>query len=102
MMVKERNKRKSTCRKKPILFLTALIKLFSGSAYVFTNMYEPQTGKRATFKATFPGATSVTVYRMGEVTEIGGDTLKLTLENREGVFVTVQTDGRSGAAGSAC
>ena len=73
-----------------------------GSAYVFTNMYEPQTGKRATFKATFPGATAITVYRMGEVTEIEGDTLKLTLENREGVFVTVQTDGSSGVAGSVC
>ena len=60
-----------------------------GSAYVFANMYEPQTGKDAPFTATFPGAESITVYRKGEVTEIAGDTLRLTLENREGVFVTV-------------
>ncbi len=61
-----------------------------GSAYVFANMYEPQTGKDAPFTATFPGAESITVYRKGEVTEIAGDTLRLTLENREGVFVTVK------------
>ena len=60
-----------------------------GSAYVFANMFEPQTGKSASFTATFPGAESITLYRMGEVTEIKGSTLKLTLENREGVFVTV-------------
>ena len=68
-----------------------------GSAYVFANMYEPQTGKEAKFTATFPGAESLTLYRMGEVTEIKGDTLRLTLENREGVFVTV-----NGGAGPIC
>ncbi len=61
-----------------------------GKAFVFTNMYEPQNGKEASFTATFPGAKSVTVYRKGEATEITGDTLELTLENREGVFVTVE------------
>ena len=60
-----------------------------GSAYVFANMYEPETGKDATFTATFPGAESLTLYRMGEAAEIKGDTLRLTLNNREGVFVTV-------------
>jgi hypothetical protein len=60
-----------------------------GSAYVFANMYEPETGKDASFTATFPGAESLTLYRMGEATEIQGDTLRLTLNNREGVFVTV-------------
>ena len=29
------------------------------------------------------------VYRNGEKTEIEGETLNLTLENREGIFVTV-------------
>lgn len=62
----------------------------SGRAFVFTNMYEPQTGKEAAFTATFSGAKSVTVYRMGEASRTEGDTLNLTLGNREGVFVTVQ------------
>ena len=60
-----------------------------GKAFVFTNMYEPQTGKEAAFTATFPGAKGVTVYRKGETTQVAGDTLELMLENREGVFVTV-------------
>ena len=60
-----------------------------GKAFTFTNMYEPQTGKEAAFTAAFPGAKGVTVYRKGEATQIAGDTLDLTLENREGVFVTV-------------
>ena len=60
-----------------------------GRAYVFNNMYDPQTGKTASFTATFPGAKSVTVYRKGEKTVISGCTLKMTLDSREGVFVTV-------------
>lgn len=62
----------------------------SGKAFVFTNMYEPQTGNEAAFTAAFAGAKSITLYRKGEITEIAGDMLTLTLENREGVFVTVQ------------
>lgn len=61
----------------------------NGSAYVFTNMYEPQTGRTAPFTARFPGAKQVTVYRKGEKTVIDGNTLHMTLDNREGVFVTV-------------
>ncbi len=57
-------------------------------------MYEPDTGKEASFTVSFPGAKRITVYRMGEKTVIDGNTLTLTLENREGVFVTV--DGKSG------
>ena len=60
-----------------------------GSAYVFTNMVEPQNGGDAAFTAAFPGAKEITVYRKGEVSRTAGDTLALTLENREGVFVTV-------------
>ncbi|MBQ6066541.1 MAG: hypothetical protein IJK89_06930 [Clostridia bacterium] len=60
-----------------------------GRAYVFANMYEPETGKEARFTATFPGAQSLTVYRKGEIETIKGSTLTLKLENREGVFVTV-------------
>ena len=60
-----------------------------GSAFVFTNMYEPETAKPAKFTATFPGAESITVYRRGKTTVIDGNTLTLTLSNREGVFVTV-------------
>ena len=62
----------------------------NGGAYVFTNMYNPQKGKTASFSATFPGAKSVTLYRKGEKTVIPGGTLNLTLDNREGVFVTVE------------
>ena len=54
-------------------------------------MYEPQTGKSASFTATFPGAERITVYRKGQTVRCRGDTLKMTLANREGVFVTVQT-----------
>lgn len=60
-----------------------------GRAYVFANMYEPETDKEARFTATFPGAKSITVYRKGEVETVKGSTLTLKLENREGVFVTV-------------
>ena len=56
----------------------------------FTNMYEPQTGKEASFTATFPGAETITVYRDGEKTEIAGETLELTLASRGGAFVTVE------------
>ncbi len=35
----------------------------SGKAFVFTNMYEPETGSSAAFSATFTGAKSLTVYR---------------------------------------
>ena len=52
-------------------------------------MYEPQSGKEAAFTATFAGAKGITVYRKGEASAIAGDTLDLTLENREGVFITV-------------
>ena len=67
-----------------------------GRAYVFANMYEPDTGKEATFTATFPGAKSVTVYRKGEKTVIKGGVLNMTLDSREGVFVTVEKASRGG------
>ena len=60
-----------------------------GRAYVFNNMFDPQTGKEAPFTAVFPGAKRLTLYRKGEKTVIEGGTLKLTLDSREGVFVTV-------------
>ncbi len=66
-----------------------------GAAFVFTNMYEPDTGKEALVTASFPGAKRITVYRMGEKTVIDGNTLTLTLENREGVFVTVDRPSAS-------
>lgn len=68
----------------------------NGSAFVFNNMYDPQTGKTASFTATFPGAKSVTVYRKGEKTVIKGGVLNMTLDSREGVFVTVEKASRGG------
>ena len=62
----------------------------NGSAFVFTNMFDPQTGKTASFTASFPGAKRITVYRKGQKTVIRGSTLIMTLDNREGVFVTVE------------
>jgi len=53
-------------------------------------MFALQTGTSASFKATFPGAKQGTVYRKGEKTVIKGCTLRLTLDNREGVFVPVE------------
>jgi|GEM_PF-1977169 len=61
----------------------------NGKAFVFTNMYEPQTGKEASFSATFPGAKTITVYIDGEKTEIEGEKLDLTLASCDGAFVTV-------------
>ena len=61
----------------------------NGRAFVFNNMYDPQTGKTASFTATFPCAKQVTVYQKGEKTVIKGGLLRMTLDNREGVFVTV-------------
>jgi hypothetical protein len=63
-----------------------------GSAFVFTNMFEPQTGKDASFTAVFPGAKSISVFRKGEVTHVDGNSISLTLENREGIFVTVEKE----------
>lgn len=60
-----------------------------GRAFVFTNMYDPELAKTASFTATFPGAKRITLYRKGEKTVIDGNKLKLTLDSREGVFVTV-------------
>ena len=79
-----------TLTRDPVLCGCFTEKAGRGRAYVFTNMYEPETGKEATFSAAFPGAKRITVYRMGEKTVIDGSTLTLTLENREGVFVTVE------------
>ena len=62
----------------------------NGSAFVFTNMFDPQAGKSASFKASFPGAKSITLYRKGKKAVFDGSTLSLTLDNREGVFVTVE------------
>ena len=62
----------------------------NGSAFVFTNMFDPQTGRTASFTASFPGAKSITLYRKGEKTVIDGSTLTMTLDSREGVFVTVE------------
>ena len=67
-----------------------------GSAFVFTNMYEPEPGKAATFTASFPGAKSLTVYRKGGATVIPGSRLTLTLGSEEGVFVTVQNGAGKG------
>ena len=73
----------------PVLCGCFTEKAGDGTAFVFTNMYEPETGKSAAFTAAFPGAKSMTLYRMGKVTTIPGSRLSLTLANEEGVFVTV-------------
>ena len=58
---------------------------------MFTNLFDPAVGRTATFTAAFPGAKSVTDCRKGEKTVINGGALTLTLDNREGVFVTVDS-----------
>ena len=75
--------------KDPILCDCFTEKNGEGKAFVLTNMYDPQTGKEASFTATFADAKTISVYRNGGKTEIAGETLNLTLENREGIFVTV-------------
>ncbi len=76
--------------KDPVLCGCFTEKKGQGKAFVFANMYEPQSGKQATFSASFAGAKSVTAYRKGEVTRVAGYKLEMTLENREGVFVTAE------------
>ena len=73
----------------PVLCGCFTEKAGDGSAYVFANMYEPETGKDAFFTAVFPNAESLTVYRKGVAETVQGNRLVLNLENREGVFVTV-------------
>lgn len=53
-------------------------------------MFSPDNGKSANICVTFDDAESITVYRKGNVTRTEGNTLKLTLENNEGIFVTVE------------
>ena len=60
-----------------------------GKAYVLVNMLEPQTGESAPVTVTFPGMSHVTVYRKGVRTEYDNNKIELTLESREGVFITV-------------
>ena len=62
----------------------------NGRAYVVTNMQEPRTEKEAEVTLYFPFASTVTVYRKGVKTEYHEKSLTLTLENREGVFLTVE------------
>ena len=62
-----------------------------GKAYVFNNMLSPHTGKSASFTTIFPGAKSITLYRKGEKTVINGSVLRMKLDSREGVFVTVES-----------
>lgn len=61
-----------------------------GSAFVFVNMWEPETGKNASGIVKFDGAKEITVYRNGVSKTIKGDTLNLSLDNCEGIFVTVK------------
>lgn len=50
-------------------------------------MHNTAEDKSATINVTFDDAEKITVYRKGEITEIDGNTLEITLDNEEGVFV---------------
>jgi len=54
-----------TLTKDPVLCGCFTEKTGSGKAYVFANMYEPDTEKEAVFLATFPGAKHITVLPYG-------------------------------------
>ena len=62
----------------------------SGKAFVLANMNQPSGGKDAEVTLQFPFASKITVFRKGEKTEYHEKRLTLTLENREGVFLTVE------------
>lgn len=59
----------------------------NSEAFTFVNMNNTKNKARAIFDVTFDDATSVTVYRKGEVTNIEGNVLSMTLDNQEGIFV---------------
>lgn len=60
-----------------------------GRAYTLVNMNETGKDKEAVLTATFDGARSMTVYRKGQEIKVSGENLTLTLDNQEGVYVTV-------------
>lgn len=70
--------------------LTGCFKKEDARAYVFVNMFSPDNGKSAKLCVTFDDAEKITVYRKENVIRTEGNTLNLTLENNEGVFVTVE------------
>ena len=70
--------------------LTGCFKKEDARAYVFVNMFSPDNGKSAKLCVTFDDAEKITVYRKGNVIRTEGNSLNLTLENNEGVFVTVE------------
>lgn len=62
----------------------------NSAGYTVVNMNEPQSGLGAAATLTFDGATKLTVYQKGIATIINANTCTLNLENREGVFITVE------------
>ncbi len=61
-----------------------------GRAFSIVNMHETGNDESAHFVAEFDGATEITYYRKGISHTVSGDTLGLTLENEEGIYVTVR------------
>ena len=62
----------------------------NSKAYSVVNMNEPQTGRGATATLTFDQAGKITVYQKGVATVVRANTCTLNLDNREGVFITVE------------
>ncbi len=62
----------------------------SSKAFSVTNMNEPQTGCSAKAKLTFDDVAKITVYQKGLATVFNANTCTLNLDNREGVFITVE------------
>lgn len=62
----------------------------SSKAYSVVNMNEPQTGRSATAKLTFDQTGKITIYQKGVATVLNSNTCTLNLDNREGVFITVE------------
>ncbi|HZK39674.1 MAG TPA: hypothetical protein VFD23_05940 [Clostridia bacterium] len=62
----------------------------SSKAFSVVNMNEPQTGRSAKAKLTFDDVAKITIYQKGVATVINAKTCSLNLENREGVFITVE------------
>lgn len=61
----------------------------SSKAYVFVNMNNTADDESARINVAFDDAEKITVYRKGVITELDGNSLDITLDNEEGIFVIV-------------
>lgn len=85
--------KESTCTvtsESPVLVGSFVSKTDNGSAYVVTNMSEPQLNESASATLSFAGDRKITVYRKGVAETTTGSSVTISLDSSEGVFVTAE------------